>query len=277
MNINCNANNYLNFCKNPIYAINVKEGAGSLRKFDSIASASKELRIPNTSISSVLSGKNYVTADYSFFYANDFNFALSNEDIQRRILNSVQANLENAYSQPIYAIDLQGNYRRFNNPKETALYFDIEHGEISRFLKADTRNPICKNHVLVKASSVENRNQQGVPILSVKALNQARNMFLKATSCPIVAISESKNVEILRSQKAVMEKFKISSSRLSTVLSEGPKASKGRVFVKLDDVVVRNKKNELVFDNDNNFVLDEKKIHEYWLHGFYGRLLKPLR
>lgn len=277
MNINFNANNYLNFCKNPIYAVNIKGGKGALREFDSIASASEKLGIPRNSISGVLSGKNYVTSDYSFFYVGDFAKGLTEEEIQRKLLASVQVNLENAYGQPIYAIDLQGNYRRFNNPKEAALYFDIGHGEISRFLKAGTKNPICKKHVLVKASSVENRNQQGVPILSVKALNQVRNTFLKATSCPIVAISEQKEVEVLDSQKAAMEKYKVSPARLSEVLSQGPKASKGRVFVKLDDVVVRNNKNELVFDDENNFTIDQNKIHYYWLHGFYGRLLKPLR
>ena len=277
MNISFNANKYLNFCKNPIYALNVKGGDNALREFDSIADASEELGIPRTSISGVLSGKNYVTSDYSFFYVRDFDRNMSKEQIQGRLINSIQSVLENAYSQPIYAIDLQGRYRRFNNPKEAAAYFNISHGEMSRFLKADTKNPICKKHVLVKASSVEKRNPQGVSILSVKAINQARDKFLKATTCPIVAISQSRKVEILESQKAVVEKYNISATRLSTVLNDGPKASKGYVFVRLDDVVARGRGKELLFDEENNFILDDTKIQQCYAKGFFSRLMKPLR
>ena len=277
MKIGLQFNNNLTFGKTSIYAVNVNGGQEAVRKFESIAQASRELDVSKRSISAVLDGANHVTSNYFFYYADDLERGQSQKEINRKLINSVPSQLDNAYSQPIYALCLNGEYRRFNSPKEASQELDVPYSKISRSLRQGEKGAICNNFTFVKASNVERRDVNGVPILSVKELNQQRERFLKAATCPIVVITESMEIEIFPSQKEVEDKFNIMSSNLSHAINHGPKAYKGRVYVRLEDVVARNKKKELIFDENNDFVLDELKIKQVYFQGFYAKSLKPLR
>ncbi len=236
-----------------IYAIDKN---GNYKKFPSQAEASKQLGIERRAISSAISGNNRTAQGYFFTYAdkieskdNNGNAVVDDEKIKELICDKPL--------HPIYAIDKQGNFKKFSNQFEAAQNLGISRQRISQVLSSATSS--CGGYYIVPADEIETKNEEGkVSIDKTKIENLLAEKRILAryrsagTVKKIYAIDSNGNYRKFDSRQIASETLGIPVSTIGNVVIGCQKTSHGLIFVNASEI-------EKVGEN-HEFVVDDEKL-----------------
>lgn len=249
------------FGRNPkaIYSIDYE---GNCEKFESVQAAKDK---HSSVVSRILKGdisasnnKTYVYADY---------IELPDGKINPNALWKSLLAFRDAKSQPVYSIDYYGNIKKYNNAKDASNPLGITESNINRVL--NQTNLATRGYVFISAFDVEMRNkngkllkdENGKPIIDIKAINKARENFLKTgTNYPIVQIDKNGNITRFRSIKEASEKTSDSTNAIAHSLSMGRKCQKKYIYVRLEHVVLVDENGDVMCDENNDFAIDYDKL-----------------
>ena len=259
--LECLANQNIAFCSTSIYMINYD---GSYEKFDTVSAAAKKSKINSKSIYSVLNGKADSVKQKTCMFSQDV------EDDEGEPLPGIIKLAINSFSDnkkmPIYAINHKGEYIRFDNHKEASKELGIVYSSIASIL--DNQKSIAKGWTFISAFEIEKRNkhgkilqdQNGFPVIDKEKIKKAKEKFLESpNNSPIIAIDKNLNTRIFENLNAAHKELDITPSQIYQAIYE-KHSLKGYAFEKLNEVVERNKNGEILYDANNNYLLDEEKI-----------------
>lgn len=242
-----------------VYAINSK---GEVRVFETLIQASDELEIPLTSVHSCSRGHSKSSNGYVFFKKHevtDENGEFSSEKAEK-IANE---KFLNSRFSPIYAVDEDGKYKRYDSILDCAQENLIDQRNISNFISHKRR--ARKGLVFIKAGEVESfKIGQGFIFDEEKLLSLAKKQrFQKkekiATASkrktPIYAFFEdSCKPKRFESIANASKEYGICQSRISDCLRGKFTNANNIVFIYADDIEK--------LDDENNPILDEQKAIE---------------
>ncbi len=255
------ANYNLNFGKRAVYAIDYD---GNYEKIESISKAKNT--IPSA-IEAVLNGRCTALDDKTYIYADCAETPEGKIDtnaIYKAILR-----FQNAQNQPIYAIDFYGNLQRFSNRKEASIAFNIPLNNINQALNhvIETTN----GYAFIRAFDVEMRDKDGKllkdenskPILDMETINKLRERFLYAgKGFAIVSIDIKGNIIQYQNLKEAAKKTANKRENVAQVLLNG-KITQGKyAYARLADVVLIDEFGDVVYDENNDFIIDYDKVEQ---------------
>lgn len=260
--LNCLANYNLSFAKRAVYAINYD---GSYEKFDTIKESAKGKSL--TGIMYVLAGRMNCAEGKVYAYADEMEFA--NGEIDPKAINKAILNFKDADNQPIYSIDFYGNMQRFDSVPSASKILGINTSNIVGVLLDYQKATF--DYTFIKAFDVELRDKSGKilkgennnPILDIELINKKRAKFLdKGKGYPVVSIDKEGNVKQYGNTDAAMLDLNCARKNISQSIANLAITQKQYVFTRLSDVVQVDEFGDVVFDCDNNFVIDCEKIEE---------------
>ena len=262
--LNCVVNYNLAFCsrKRAVYAINYD---GSYERFDSIAQAAKGESYE--AIKQVLSGRNNSGNNRVYIYADEVE--KDNIAIMPDVINNALLNFRNADNQPIYAIDFQGNMQRFDSVANAVEVLRIDKDMISKVLRHTKKT--SRGYVFIRAFDVELRDKNGKllkgednkTIVDMKKINELRARFLdKGKDFPIVSIDKNGNVEQYQDITQAIKHFETKRINIQQSIMSNRIFQTNYVFTRLADVVQIDEFGDVVFDENNDFVIDYDKVEK---------------
>lgn len=263
--LNCLANYDLTFCSRTPRAIYAIDYDGNYEKIESI---SKVENAVSGAIGAVLDGRCAVFDNRTYIYADCAES--SDGKIDSNAIYKAILRFQNAQNQPLYAIDFNGNLQRFNNRKEASTAFNIPLNNINQVLNhtIETTN----GYVFIRAFDVEMRDKNGKllkdennkPILDMETINKLREGFLYAgRGFAVVSIDKKGNIIQYQNLKEAAKKTANKRENIAQALSSG-KITQGKyAFARLADVVLIDEFGDVVFDENNDFVIDYDKVEEF--------------
>lgn len=249
------------FGRNPksIYSIDYE---GNCEKFESVQAA---INKHSTVVSRILGGEISASNNKTYAYA-DYIETPDGKIDSSAVRKSLLA-FRDAKSQPVYSIDYYGNIKKYNNAKDASNPLGITDSNINRVL--NQTNLATRGYIFISAFDVEMRNkngkllkdENGKPIIDIKAINKARENFLKIrTNYPIVRIDKNGNITRFRSIKEASEETSDSTNAITHSLSMGRKCQKKYIYERLEHVVLVDKYGDVVYDENNDFAIDYDKV-----------------
>lgn len=259
--LECVGNYNLFFGRNPkpIYSIDYD---GNYEKFESVQAA---INKHSTVVSRILGGEISASNNKTYVYADCIE--LSNGEVSTDELYKTLLVFRDANSQPIYSVDYFGNIKRYNSIKDASISLGIADSNISRVL--NQINITIRGYVFISAFDVEMRDKNGKllrdendkPVVDTKAIDKVRENFLKiGKNYSIVRIDKDGNVTRFKNIKEASENSSNSAYAIRQSLTENAKYPKNYAYVRLSDVVLLNKFGDVVYDENNDFAIDYKKI-----------------
>lgn len=260
--LDCVMNYNLSFGKRAVYVVNYD---GSYQKFDSAKTIKRKFN--TTNVDSVLNGKNIASGDKIFVYADELE--QKNGEVNPQVINKVILGFRDANSQPIYSIDYFGNIQKFDNISDVAIELGISKSQVSLVLSG--RRPTAGEYIFVKAFDVELRDRNGKilkdennnPIVDVDLINKLREKFIyKDREYPILRVDRKGNVKHYKNLQEAALDMNCKKINIEQSLRNGKTTCKDYTFVRMSDVVQIDEFGDVVFDEDNNPVVDYVKVEE---------------
>lgn len=243
-----------------VYAINYD---GSYEKFDSIKAIKEELNI--SYVRDILEGKGIASGDKVFVYADEIE--QENGKINQRALDRAILAFKDANSQPIYSINYQGEIQRFNTPTEASIALGVNRAEISENI-SESRKRYAK-YVFARAFDVELRDksgrllkdENGNQVVDIDKINKLREKFLyKRQKFPVIRVEENGDIKIYRDMDEAAFDLKCKKQNINQALLN-QKTTQGKyTFARLSDVVLIDEFGDVVYDENNDFVIDYDKV-----------------
>ena len=181
-------------------------------------------------------------------------------------------NFKFAKNQPVYAIPFPpGNIKRFNTIGEAAEEFGVSPTGIYKVLDDTSPKKVFSGCTFVSSHDVEKRDssskliydEDGNPVVDQKVINKARERFLQtAYNYPVARISVSGDVTVFESGADFEEKTQLSKKYLFRTLTSNQKY-KGYSYVRLEDLVAKDKDDNVLFNDDGTFMIDSEKVNAH--------------
>ena len=168
---------------------------------------------------------------------------------------------------PLYSIDFNGQVKRYDNLTCASKETGCRKNTISDVIGA--RRSCSDGFIFVKPNMIELKDEFGNISLDRSKINKIRERFLHTDkNYPIVMISQDGKTEIYETVKTACNETRLPSSSFFRALAQPKYGVGSRVVARLSDVVLLDKDENVVFDSSNNFVLDDKKIRNYYSQYF---------
>ncbi|MBQ4645775.1 MAG: hypothetical protein IJB79_00340 [Candidatus Gastranaerophilales bacterium] len=257
-----------------VYAIN-KDGTRA--RFDSAKEASTKLGIERPNVYNVLQGISKQTCGYTFVWADEVEYQdesgkiALNEEKMLSLLN----NFSNANNFELYSLEFDGTTKRHENITSLSIDERCSSTRISDILGG--RVSQTNGYVFIRANDVDLRDEKGKiitdnegnPIPDKKKINKLRETFLYSQkNFPIVVISKDKKTRIFPTIKEAGNQLPIAVSAIIRALNNPQYGVKKCAVARLSDVVLKDSEGNVVFSEDNNFVLDDEKLQKTYLNYF---------
>lgn len=259
--LECISGYNIHFCaKTPVYIINYD---GSYEKFESQAEAGK--KHGGFTIRSCLDGKIYASGSKILVYADEFENP--DKEVNTSAINKILLNFKYASKQPLYSIDFSGNIQRYDSVKEATEKTGISQSEISNILSG--KSEISKGYTFAKAFDIESRDENGKlmldendkPIVDIKKLNKARENFLKTKkNFPIVSINKNGEIKLYQNSKEIADELGTTKNNIIDAVYNDNVVSNNYIFMRLSDIVEIDEFGNIMYDENNDYKLDEAKI-----------------
>ena len=214
-----------------VYAID-KDGFS--RKFDGIRKAARELGLEAANISRCLAGEQKRVGEYTFVRAQDIEQTDKNMRVEidsdkiKRINNE---SLEHASYVPIYAIDANGNIKRFPNKKQAAAKLGIDNSALSHCLLG--RYNVIKNYAFIKADDVESVDSSGKLSLNYDLI---REKYEQANKNAVYVVHSDGSFKKFLTQTDAAKELGLRRTKISACINGESNSVKGDTFVKASDV-----------------------------------------
>ena len=248
------------FYKKPVYAIDKQ---GNYTRFENQAKAAHAMGMTRQNVNQTIVGKNNTCGGYLFVNAADIEIKdkegrvfVDEAKIQELIAGPT---LPNKRRGPVYAIDKQGNYTRFENQVQAAHALDVSQSYIN--LAVIGKSTTCKGYFLADADNVETINELGETVINeekIKALIEKKISDIENTHCgkkpkPVYAIDKDGNYERFESQAQAAHAIGVAQGNINQCILGKLNACKNYIFIDAEEVE---------FKKEGKAVLDEDKIHE---------------
>lgn len=151
----------------------------------------------------------------------------------------------------VYAINYDGSYEKYNSQTEAKTKYGHSvipclRGELYAF----------NSRVFVSADDIENAKGE----IDTSKINRALLNFKYAHKQPLYSIDFNGNIQRFNNIKEAAEKTGVSISGIVLILLEEQKTLKGYTFLKAFDVELRDKNGKLLLDENDEPVVDMKKL-----------------
>lgn len=164
---------------------------------------------------------------------------------------------------PLYGIKFNGEVIKFSNLDEAQKATGCTKNTISDVM--GNRRKSSDGYIFVQANEIEEENKNGELIPNKKKINKLREKFLLVEkNYPIILISQDHTTEIFETVKTACNKTRLPSSSFFRALSQPKYGAGSRAVAKLNDVVLKDKNGNVIFNNDGTFALDDEKLTKYY-------------
>ena len=237
----------LNYCfsgrKTPVYAVSNK---GDYKKYRSQAAAARKLGIARASVFHILDGRQRASGNYTFAYADK----VETKDEQGNVITDkkvIEKLRRIANESSLYAVDKQGNYKKYESRKEASIDLGITHGNITGVLYKE--HDYAKGYSFIPANEVEKLDADGNIYVDTDIIEKLRQA---ANKNDFYAINPEGVISRYTVQSKASHELGIDSSEITRVLSGRKKTAKGYIFIKANSIEQK--------DSDGNIVIDTDKI-----------------
>lgn len=273
--LNSISNYNIPFCARAVYEFDYD---GNWKKFGSAIQASSEET--KSTVYRCLRKKSYLTNGKAYEYADlveDENGKLK-YDVVQKILSNFRHEVES----PIYAIDLDGNVQKFANAKEIKEKLQIYKSDVYNCMNGKAN--IAKGHVFAKAFDVELRNKQGKlirdknnqPIVDIDMLNKLRENLINVwKNFPCVAIDANGDITQYKNQEDVANALNCDLKKVRRAIQCRQRLEWQTLVLPLRDVVLLDEAGDVIYDEDNNWLLDYDKIEHFRKEAFENSKKPP--
>ncbi len=234
------------FCAvKPFYAIN-KDAELSL--FTSRTQAAQTLGISDSSIRLCLNGKQNISHNHIFVNAEDL---LSTDEDGNKVIDPVKLNFAMLKfdTNPVYAIQEDGNYKRYHSIREAQDDIGCSQGQISRNI--NNKDKVTYGYVFKPSSEIEIIDENGEIHVDKDLLKKA---MLKFDKSPLYVINGDGTYERYRSRKEAAENIFTSLQNIAVKLFRQT-TSNDQIFVNAGEIET--------IDDDGTIHADKEKISEY--------------
>ena len=259
--LECLSNYNVPFGKKRVYAFDYD---GTRTELKSVAETEK---LYGPTVSHILKGKGQLLRGVTFVFAKDIE--KSDGSIDPKALEKVMKNFQRADDQPIYSIDFQGNWKRFENRNALVTELGVKESNLSMVLNG--RRELSSGYMFVKAFDVEKRDsafklicdEKGNPVVDQKVINKARENFLHAAqNFPIARIGQMGDVTVFESISSLVEKTNVNKSNVYNAINS-LRITSGYSYARLEDLVAKDQEDNVLFNEDGTYMIDSKKVKDH--------------
>lgn len=275
--LQCLANQNIAFCaKRPIV---VMDEYNKLYVFDSILEASAQLGLRDINVSSVLKQRIHQTQGYTFM---DLKEAQDKDgNISQEAIKKMQDSLKNSKTMPIYAIDYDGNIKRFSSQAQAAREYNLNVNRVSNVVMKET--PTTAGIVFVDAQEIERRDdtgnvilgENGEPEVDYNTVLKQLKRFSQSCCVPFCTIDYLGNINRFQSPQDANDKSAYTLSVISRNINSNKPLGRN-VFVCENDILYRDKFGKTKKDLQGHYIYDIRKINEK-LSAFEYAKAKPIK
>ena len=257
--LECLANYNVSFGIQPVYAFCYD---GTFEKYPKLKTIVEQ---DGRGVGLVLDGKILTSNGKTYAYAKDVE--RRDGSIRPEVIGKVMKNFQLAKNQPIYSIDYQGNLTRFDCRGTASSELGVKHANISGVLNGVDK--IASGYMFVNAFDVEKRDaefklicdEDGNPVVDKKIINKARENFLYSQyNYPVARVGVDGDVTVFESVSDLEQKTRYGKNYIFTAIKSKQKCY-GYAFIKLADVVAKDKNDNVLYNDDGTFMIDSEKVN----------------
>ena len=257
--LECLANYNVSFGIQPVYAFCYD---GTFEKYPKLKTIVEQ---DGRGVGLVLDGKILTSNGKTYAYAKDVE--RRDGSIRPEVIGKVMKNFQLAKNQPIYSIDYQGNLTRFDCRGTASSELGVKHANISGVLNGVDK--IASGYMFVNAFDVEKRDaefklicdEDGNPVVDKKIINKARENFLYSPyNYPVARVGVDGDVTVFESVSDLEQKTRYGKNYIFTAIKSKQKCY-GYAFIKLADVVAKDKNDNVLYNDDGTFMIDSEKVN----------------
>lgn len=233
---------------------------GTYKKYSDRKKAQEELQLAKTNIAQCLQKKRSITRNYGFVFANEIEKTdengqtiIDNEKLEAEIKRIKDAQKSKDKPIPIYAIDKNGQYTRFESKYKASKTLDIDIRHIAQVLSKELNK--TAEYTFVYPDEIETEIENGKTIVDRKKLSEiVSNAFENKRLVPIYAIDEKGRYQKYSGIRIAARELSLETANISRCLKGESKRVGNYTFVKADEV-----ETELT---GGKIIVDERKIKE---------------
>ena len=264
--LECLSNYNVPFGKKRVYAF---EYDGTRTELKSVTEAEK---LYGSTVPHILKGKGQLLRGVTFVFAKDIE--KPDGSIDPKALEKVMKNFQRADEQPIYSIDFQGNWKRFENRNALVTELGVNEANLSMVLNG--KRELSSGYMFVKAFDVEKRDsafklicdEKGNPVVDQKVINKARENFLHtAHNFPIARVGQMGDVTVFESISSLVKKTNVNKSNVYNSINS-QRITSGYSYARLEDLVAKDKEDNVLFNEDGTYMIDPQKLNNHIKRAF---------
>ncbi|MBQ4122445.1 hypothetical protein IJD44_01795 [bacterium] len=226
---------------------------GNYKKYDSKNKAVRELKTNNNLLTECLNGTRKTTAGHTFVLAEKIEHTDKDGNIiidQVKIEEITNSAFDKGKRTPIYAVDENGQYRKYADIKIAAKAFSAHPSHILSCLNGGAQKRI-KNYAFVRAEDVERTDSNNHTILDTTKLRQiGQESSLRKSFVPIYAIGIDGSYKRYENKKRTARLFGIDNSTLTKYLQDKCNSDMGYAFIYASELEKKGQNNETALDYD---------------------------
>ncbi|MBE7705296.1 MAG: hypothetical protein E7Z90_05745 [Cyanobacteria bacterium SIG29] len=265
--MNAQSNNNISFCaaQTAIYAVDEE---GNYQKFDGRRDAERKLQIHGSSISQCLNGKRNTAGGYMFVLASEIErttptgkVKVDKKKLDEKINSIKEKSLEDKSKKPIYAIDKDGNYKKYSSIKEAAKDIGASDSNISKCLKGSQHT--AQDFGFLYAEDIERIGSNGEIRISKVKINQKQKEIIAALSTkavirPFYAIDKNGEYQKFERNSDASKTLGVHHSKITQCLNGQRDTTGGFAFVFADEAESFDENGNLIL----NFNIDNEKFDQ---------------
>ncbi len=241
----------VSFGKEAVYRIDKDMNC---ERFESLADMSAKTGMNLPLINASLAGRVNMVDDYVIAYARDLEKVGVNGNPYFDMQKVARLLQQKAYPKAVYAIDVNGQYKKYLNREELAK--GLGRKEVSIASVYDGEAKTIAGYTIVKASKVETIKEDGSIIVEPKKIQQVLSSNPIETA--LYAVDETGKQMKFPNQTALVEELGCSRVAVYNVLSGKTKKVKGYYLFSADDVESRKKDGTRHYDKKKALALIKK-------------------
>lgn len=216
-------------------------------RFESLADMSAKTGMSLPLINASLAGRVNMVENYVIAYARTIEKPNKDGTLNVDMKKTAQLMQQKAFPKAVYAIDVNGQYKKYLNREELAKGLGRKSISIPEVYEGKTKT--VGRYTIVKASKIEDIKEDGTIIINRKKIQQILSENPVETA--LYAISEDGKAMKFANQSDLVEELGCSRVSVHNVLSGKAKKIKGLYLFSAEDVETKRK--------DGTFQYDKKK------------------
>ncbi len=238
-------------CKGtPLYAIDKK---GNYQRFNSQNEAAEKLHMYPVQISSVITGKAKSSGGYVFVQAKDIETQDDNgiAVVDTKSLKKIIDKIQKSNDTSLYAIDLDGNYKKYNNRTEAAQNLNISTDQIQFALAAEFGRRVTGGYLLVQSEDIETTDENGNITVNTQKIKEVTDKVKKHKDKSVYVIDRNGNYQKFNSKAEVAQAFNTDKKHITDIMAQAPgmKNINGYALARTEDIETEDVNGNITIDN----------------------------